>query len=64
MMEFEKLLAQAKQGEKGAVEKMLEMFQPMLLRNSLVNGRFDEELYQELLLEFFKCIRHFKKLER
>lgn len=62
MMEFEELLFKAKQGEKQAIEKIMEMFQPMLLRNSLVNGRFDEELYQELLIEFLKCIRHFRKL--
>lgn len=62
-MNFEELLFQAKQGDKAATEQILEIFRPMLLRYSLVNGRFDEDLYQELTVEVLKCIRYFKKLE-
>ncbi|RRK34067.1 helix-turn-helix domain-containing protein [Schaedlerella arabinosiphila] len=62
-MEFEEILFRAKQGEKVAIKQILEMIRPMLVRNALVEGVFDEDLYQELILETLKCIRYFRKLE-
>lgn len=49
--------------QKAATEQILGMFRPMLLRYSLVNGRFDEDLYHELIVEALKCIHYFRKLE-
>lgn len=62
-MTFEEILFRAKQGDRTAVEEILNMYRPMLLRNALINGRFDEDLYQELVMETMKCIRYFNKLE-
>lgn len=62
-MEFENILFRAKQGEKMAVEQILNMYRPMLVRNALVNGKFDEDLFQELTVEILKCIKYFKKYE-
>lgn len=62
-MEFEKILFRAQQGEIRAVEQVLEMFYPMLIRNALIKGRFDEDLYQELVMETLKCIRYFQKID-
>lgn len=61
MMEFEDILFRAQQGDKKAVEKILELFRPMLIRNALIKGIFDEDLYQELVIEVLRCIRHFRK---
>lgn len=61
-MGFEEILFRAKQGEQESAERILEMYRPMLVHNSLVDGRFDEELYQELVMEVLKCIRHFENL--
>ena len=47
-MNFEEVLYRAQTGDKEAVLQILEMFRPLLIKNSLVNGRFDEDLYQEL----------------
>lgn len=62
-MEFEEILFRAKQGDEMAIKQVLEMFQPMLVRNALVNGWLDEDLYQELVIEVLKCIRHFRKMK-
>ena len=62
-MNFEELLFQAKMGDEKSTEKVLKMYQPLLVKNALVNGIFDEDLYQELLLETLKCINNFRKLE-
>ena len=63
MMEFERVLFRAKQGDEKAIEQILEMFRPMLIRNSLIQGVFDEDLYQEFVIETLKCIQHFKQLK-
>lgn len=62
-MDFEELLFRAKMGEEEAKEQMVEMYRPLLIKNALVNGIFDEDLYQELTLELLKCIRYFKKMK-
>ena len=62
-MNFEEVLYRAQTGDKEAVLQILEMFRPLLIKNSLVNGRFDEDVYQELRLEVLKCIRGFRELD-
>ena len=62
-MDFEELLFQAKMGDESAMENILEMYRPLLIKNALVNGAFDEDLYQELIVEVIKCIWYFKKIE-
>ncbi len=63
MIELERVLFRAKQGDEKAIEQILEMFRPMLIRNALIRGVFDEDLYQELAIETLKCIQRFKQLE-
>ncbi|MDO4272074.1 MAG: helix-turn-helix domain-containing protein [Eubacteriales bacterium] len=43
-----------------SVEQILEMYRPLLIKNALVNGRFDEDLYQELVVETLKCIQYYR----
>ena len=62
-MNFERLLLQAKEGNADAVLKILEIYKPLLIKNAIVNGRFDEDLYQELTAELLKCIRYFRDVE-
>lgn len=60
MMEFEEILFRAKQGEMRAIDQIVEIFRPMLIKNAMVSGRFDEDLYQELVMEVLRCILSFK----
>lgn len=60
MMKFEEVLFRAQQGEAQSIEQIIEMFRPMLIRNALVKGVFDKELYQELIIEVLKCIHYFE----
>ena len=39
------------------------MYRPLLIKNALVNGVFDEDLYQEQVVEILKCIKYFQILE-
>ena len=45
-MNFERLLLQAKEGNADAVLEILEIYKPLLIKNAIVNGRFDEDLYR------------------
>ena len=56
-MSFDELLFRAKAGDMEARAEIFEMYRPLLIKNALVNGRFDEDLYQELAVELLKCIR-------
>ena len=60
MMNFKELIIRAKKGENEAQEALLEMYQPLLSKESIVDGVFDEDLYQELCFKFICCIEKFE----
>lgn len=62
-MNFERLLLKAKEGNADAVLKILEIYTPLLIKNAIVNGRFDEDLYQELVSTLLQCIQRFQIIE-
>jgi len=58
-MRFEVLLRQAKNGDKEAQEEIFRMYRPLLIKNSMDNNVFDEDLYQELSATLISCIQKF-----
>ena len=56
---FGSLLAKAKNGDNTAFEILLQKYSPLLKKESVINGSFDEDLFQELCIVFLKCIRRF-----
>lgn len=60
-MTFDQLLQDAKNGSNSAVTKILQIYRPLLIKNLIVRGRFDEDLYQELCLILLKCIKQFQQ---
>lgn len=59
-MNFKEMLLQAKAGKESAVMALLEMYKPLLVKYAIINGRFDEDLYQELCIILLKCIAQFR----
>ncbi len=59
-MDFEELIRQAKEGKKEAMEGLVEMYKPLLIKNAIMEGQFDEDLYQEYCITLLKSIRAFK----
>ena len=59
-MNFLELLIFAKAGNNEAAERILTMYQPILVNESVLAGALDEVLYQELCLQLFLCIRKFR----
>ena len=60
MMTFQELLSLAKNGDQQAEETIYLRYQPLLLKMALVDGVFDEDLYQELSIVLIHCIRTFR----
>ena len=59
-MNFLELLICAKAGDNEAAESILTMYQPILVKESVLDGALDEDLYQERCLQLFLCIRKFR----
>lgn len=58
-MNFEMLLRQAKNGDRSAQEEIFRMYRTLLIKNSMDNNVFDEDLYQELSATLINCIKKF-----
>ena len=59
-MNFKELLTRAKRNDTCALNELIAMYKPLVLKESVVNGRFDEDIYQELWFTLINCIRKFK----
>lgn len=60
MMDFKELIIRAKRGENNAQETLLEMYSPLLSKEAIIDGAFDEDLYQELCFRFIRCLNKFE----
>lgn len=58
-MNFKELLLQAKNGSEVAAVEILNLYKPLLLKESLTGGIFDEDLCQELCVTLINCIHKF-----
>ncbi|MBE6070282.1 MAG: helix-turn-helix domain-containing protein [Clostridium lundense] len=56
-MSFGYLLKRAQSGDQEAFGEILSMYQPLLIKLSMIDKRFDEDMYQELSLILLKCVR-------
>lgn len=59
-MNFKELLSWAKDDDLQAKEALLERYKSLLLKEAIIDGVFDEDLYQELCVTLLDCIRKFR----
>lgn len=59
-MDFKELLLRAQANDQRAKEILLSLYEPLLMKESIVNGVFDEDMYQELCVTLLNCIQHFR----
>ena len=62
-MNFLELLICAKAGDNDAAERILTMYQPLLVKESVLEEALDEDLYQELVSTLLQCIQRFQIIE-
>ncbi len=58
--DFVELLVAIRNGDEKKFEELLHMYKPLLTHESVIDGVYDEDLYQELCLIFWKCARQFE----
>ena len=56
-MNFKELLLRAHAEDQQAKEKLLSLYQPLLMKEAVINGVFDEDVYQELCITLLTCIQ-------
>ena len=57
--EFREILVRAQAGDNEAITDILEMYMPLINKHSFVNGKLDEDLRQNILLQIVKSIKKF-----
>jgi len=57
--EFRDILVRAQAGDNEAMTDILEMYMPLINKHSFVNGKLDEDLRQNILLQIVKSIKNF-----
>lgn len=58
-MEFKEILQRARGYDRKAMMEIIEMYRPLMVKYAVVNGRFDEDLYQEFVYTMLQCILKF-----
>lgn len=58
-MEFEELFLRARQSDKDALLKIIEIYRPLMIKYAMVDGKLDEDLYQELVYRIIVCVMKF-----
>ena len=59
-MNIKDLLILTKLGDSSAMETLLEAYRPLMVNNAIINGVFDEDLFQELQMVFVYCFQVFR----
>lgn len=57
--EFNKIFYLAKNNNRKAQNDLIHIFEPLILKKSIVNGKFNEDCFQELCIKLFECISNF-----
>lgn len=60
MKEFKRILMKAQLGDKAATEQIVNLYKGLIIKESKVNGVFDEDLMQYLYQVLLVCIRTFR----
>lgn len=58
--EFAVILRDAVQGDEKALEMILAIYEPLINRHSIIDGKLDEDLRQLILIRIAFNIRRFK----
>lgn len=62
--QFKRLLESAISGNMDSLESLLELYAPLINRYSYINGKFDEDLRQHLILHIIKNLNKFKIVKK
>ena len=58
-MLFKELLMKAAAGDNKALDELYRMYRPLITKMSVLYDEFDDDLYQEQMICFWRCIKKF-----
>ena len=58
-MLFKELLTKAAAGDNEALDELYCMYRPLITKMSVLYDEFDDDLYQEQMICFWRCIKKF-----
>lgn len=58
--EFRSTFLKAQKGDEDAIKNIINLFEPLVYKSSFIDGKFSEDLFQELRIKVFKCIKTFE----
>lgn len=59
-MTLRQLFLEAKAGDPDSLEKLYIQFRPILYKTAKVDGKYDEDRFQDFCVIFLQCVRTFK----
>lgn len=59
-MNFRECICAAKAGDNKAYLELLNMYYPLIMKASIIEGEFDEDLFQEQCIVLINCIALFE----
>ena len=60
-MLFKELLKAAAEGNEQALGALYRIYQPLITKMSMLNDEFDEDLHQEQMICFWRCVKKIYK---
>lgn len=60
-MLFKELLKEAADGDEQALGTLYRIYQPLITKMSMLNDEFDEDLHQEQMICFWRCVKKIYK---
>lgn len=63
-MDFANLMLSSKAGNQSALEQLFFQFRPYLAKKSILNGTFEEDLFQMQCETFLRCVKGFRVDDR
>lgn len=58
--DLRKLCELAKEGDEQAITQIITKFEPLIYKNSYINGEIDPDCIQELMIKLYNCIKKFE----
>lgn len=56
---FDEILFEATNGNKKAIEQIIKLYKPLILKYSYISGKVDEDLKQTIILKIIKSLPKF-----
>lgn len=58
--DLKELYELVKEDDEQAIREIIDKFEPLIYKNSYINGKIDPDCIQELMIKLYNCIKNFE----